>query len=165
MMRALIFLEIFALVMISIFSSCVPAESLFEIYIPSIDVRAEVYKGSFPKKSSSSERILFISKIPIEAASGISFTLPGEEGTTVIFGQHLKGGKLFGSLEKIKVGDLVHIFLKTENQLTYEVFRTIPYGTKGLSEDIFKGKSRLILMTCSEEPRGCCLVICQLIKT
>jgi LPXTG-site transpeptidase (sortase) family protein len=146
-----------------------PHETPFEIYIPSIDVRSNVYEGEF-SKDSELEKLVMLKELYTADGSKLTFTFPGEEGTCVIAGHHLKRDRLFGALEFVKEDDIV-IITSSDNKvaLTYDVVEIIPYSDKYSPAEIFISKeeeSKLILFTCSYrvgEPKTRFIVICKLV--
>jgi len=146
-----------------------PLESPFEIYIPSIDVKSSVYEGEFSEHSNL-DKIVMLKELPTKDGDKISFFYPGEEGTCIIVGHHLKGDRLFGALEHVKEDNEVIISsFDPKVVLTYKVVEIIPYVDKYTSADkfmVFEGKSRLILLTCSYrigEPKTRFMVVCELV--
>jgi len=146
-----------------------PHKSPFEIYIPSIDVISNVYEGEF-SKDSELEKLIMLKELPTINGGKFPLTFPGEEGTCVIAGHHLRSGELFGALEYIKEGDDV-IITSSDSKviLTYKVNNIIPYSDKNSPAEIFiakEGESKLILFTCSYrigEPKTRFIVVCELV--
>lgn len=146
-----------------------PCKSPFEISIPSIDIKSNVYEGEF-SKNSELEKLVMLKELSTVDGEKFPLTFPGEEGTCVIAGHHLRSGKLFGALEYIKENDYVIISsFSPKVILTYNVIDIIPYSDKYSPAEIFiakEGESRLILFTCSYrigKPKTRFIVICELV--
>ena len=146
-----------------------PHKSPFEIYVASIDVISNVYEGEF-SKDSELEKLIMLKELSTIDGGKFPLIFPGEEGTCVIAGHHLRSGELFGALEHIKEGDDV-IVTSSDSKviLTYKVSNIIPYSDKNSPAEIFiaeEGESKLILFTCSYrlgKPKSRFIVVCELV--
>lgn len=145
-----------------------PHKTPFEIHIPSIDVKSNVYEGEF-SKDSELEKLIILKELYTADERKLPLTFPGEEGTCVITGHHLRSGELFGSLEYIKENDSVIITSSDPKVvLTYKVDEIIPFSDEYLPANLFMVKeeeSKLILFTCSYLPtkKTRFIVICKLV--
>jgi LPXTG-site transpeptidase (sortase) family protein len=146
-----------------------PHKTPFEIHIPSIDVKSNVYEGEF-SKDSELEKLIILKELYTADERKLPLTFPGEEGTCVIAGHHLRSGKLFGALEHIKENDYIIITsFSPKVVLTYNVIDIIPYSDRYSPLETFiakEGESRLILFTCSYRigmPKTRFIVICELV--
>lgn len=145
-----------------------PHKTPFEIHIPSIDVKSNVYEGEF-SKDSELEKLIILKELYTADERKLPLTFPGEEGTCVIAGHHLRSGELFGSLEYIKENDSVIITSSDPKVvLTYKVDEIIPFSDEYLPANLFmvkEEKPKLILFTCSYLPtkKTRFIVICKLV--
>lgn len=112
-----------------------------KIIIPSIDISLDVHPAN----------IVFDTwEVNLDGASyGVTSTLPGNKGNTVIFSHTID--RLFGRLDKIQKGDVVHIFTDLD-WFTYKVVEIEVVKPESIDILVPLHPYELTLYTCTKDP-------------
>jgi len=99
----------------------------------------------YPVLSASSDELL---KISVNKLWGPK---PNEVGNYVIVGHNYRGGKMFGKLPTIKIGDTFQITDLSDRTITYKVYKTYEVDPSDVSctSQLTGGRREVTLITCT----------------
>lgn len=99
----------------------------------------------YPVLSDTSDELL---KISLNRLHGPK---PNEVGNYVIVGHNYRGGKMFGKLPSIKIGDTVELNDLKGNTVTYKVYKKYVVDPEDVSctSQLTNGKTEITLITCT----------------
>jgi LPXTG-site transpeptidase (sortase) family protein len=91
--------------------------------------------------------------------------LPGEDGNMVITGHNYANGAVFGSLDKMKIGDSVILETPNGEKYTYQVYdieKVNPDDVASLNR--YEGRMAITLLTCANNANKRLLVRCKIVQ-
>jgi LPXTG-site transpeptidase (sortase) family protein len=91
--------------------------------------------------------------------------MPGEDGNMVITGHNYANGAVFGSLDKIEIGDAVILEATNGEKYTYKVYdieKVNPDDIASLNR--YEGSMAITLLTCANNANKRLLVRCKIVQ-